>query len=73
MNIGQNNYNDGNNALQEQYTPANAPGQTEGTPRILKKRIGSTTYRVCIHFGQTSTESMNDKIARKIRNEASGQ
>ena len=47
-----------------------ALGQTEEPPHVLKKRIGSTTYRVCVHFGQTSRESMNDKITRMIRNEA---
>jgi hypothetical protein len=34
------------------------------------KRIGSTNYRVNVHFSKTSSETMNDKIIRLIRNEA---
>jgi hypothetical protein len=34
------------------------------------KRIGSTNYKVNIHFSKTSHETMNDKILRLIRNEA---
>ena len=33
------------------------------------KTIGKTTYRVKIHFSQTSKETMNDKILRMLRNE----
>jgi hypothetical protein len=33
-------------------------------------RIDRTTYRVTIHFSKTSTETMGDKIARLIENEA---
>ena len=34
------------------------------------KRIGSTNYRVSVHFSDTSRETMNDKIIRLIRNES---
>lgn len=34
-------------------------------PRIIRK-IGRTTYEVSIHFSETSTESMSDKIKRLI-------
>ena len=37
---------------------------------VLRKRIGSTDYRIAVHFSQTSRETMNDKILRLIRNEA---
>ena len=33
------------------------------------KRIGSTTYRVIVHFSGTSKETVTDKIIRLIRNE----
>ena len=48
---------DGNNALQV---------------RTITRRIGNTNYRVNVHFSKTSRETMNDKIMRLIKNEASG-
>ena len=33
------------------------------------KRIGYTTYRVGIHFSDTSTETAKDKITRLVRME----
>ncbi|NBI17928.1 hypothetical protein D1841_10190 [Neglecta sp. X4] len=35
----------------------------------LYRRIGSTTYKVRIHFSDTATETMNDKILRLIQRE----
>jgi len=37
--------------------------------KIFTKRIGSTNYRVNVHFSKTGTETMNDKIIRLIKNE----
>lgn len=34
------------------------------------KRIGSTNYRVSVHFSKTSRETINDKILRLVKNEA---
>ena len=34
-------------------------------PQILLKRIGSTTYKVTIHFSETSKDTMAD-IVRQI-------
>jgi len=31
--------------------------------------IGKTTYKVRVHFSQTSTETMSDKIKRMVKNE----
>ena len=45
--------------------PARAP---EDAPALVKK-IGRITYKVCIHFSTTSTETMSDKIKRMLRNE----
>ena len=41
-------------------TPARAP---EDAPALVKK-IGKTTYKVRVHFSDTSTETMSDKIKR---------
>lgn len=37
---------------------------------VFTKRIGSTNYRVSVHFSTTSRETMNDKILRLMKNEA---
>ena len=37
---------------------------------VFTKRIGSTNYRVSVHFSKTSRETMNDKILRLMKNEA---
>jgi len=36
---------------------------------ILRKRIGSTTYVVSVHFSKTSKETIEDKILRLIERE----
>jgi phage tail sheath gpL-like len=47
------------------------PEQAEPTePPVLRIRIGGTTYKVAIYFSKTSNETMGDKIARLIKNEA---
>ena len=45
--------------------PARTP---EDAPALVKK-IGKTTYKVRVHFSDTSTETMSDKIKRMLRNE----
>lgn len=44
--------------------------QPQSGPRAFTKRIGSTTYRVSVHFSKTSRETVKDKILRLIKNEA---
>ena len=44
-------------------TPARAP---EDAPALVKK-IGKTTYKVRVHFSQTSIETMSDKIKHEIQ------
>jgi len=39
-------------------------------PMCLTKRIGQTTYKVNVHFSETSKETMSDKIIRLIKREA---
>lgn len=43
--------------------------KAQSRPVTILKRIGSTTYEVSVHFSQTSKETVNDKIARLIKNE----
>ena len=45
--------------------PTRAP---EDAPALVKK-IGKTTYKVHVHFSDTSTETMSDKIKRMLKNE----
>ncbi len=35
----------------------------------LEKKIGKITYKVRVHFSDTSTETMSDKIKRMLKNE----
>ena len=46
-------------------TASRAP---EDAPALVKK-IGKTTYKVRVHFSDTSTETMSDKIKRMLKNE----
>ena len=41
----------------------------ESEPQYLLKRIGSTTYKVSIHFSQTSKETMADIVRRVLERE----
>ena len=45
--------------------PTSAP---EDIPALVKK-IGKTTSKVHVHFSNTSTETMSDKIKRMLKNE----
>ena len=38
-------------------------------PPMFTKRIGSTVYRVSIHFNNTSTETVEDKTLRLMKSE----
>ena len=46
-----------------------APAPDATRPPDLVKTIGKTTYRVRVHFSETSRETMSDKIKRMLRNE----
>lgn len=56
------------------YTNPSYPIPSETKPpsesSVFTKRIGSTNYRVSVHFSKTSRETMNDKILRLMKNEA---
>jgi len=38
-------------------------------PAKYEKRIGSTVYRVTVHFSQEGTESLEDKLMRLMESE----
>ena len=40
----------------------------EDIPALIKT-IGKTTYKVRVHFSDTSNETMSDKIKRMLKNE----
>lgn len=40
----------------------------ENTP-VMVKKIGKATYKVHVHFSNTSTETMSDKLKRMLKNE----
>ena len=46
------------------------PKPKENTAMRLTKRIGTTTYKVNVHFSETSKETIGDKIIRLIQSEA---
>lgn len=50
-----------------------AAAERTDKPLCLTKRIGSTTYKVSVHFSQTSKETMGDKIIRLIEKDAEEQ
>ena len=50
--------------------PVTEGGTAPPAPDLVKK-IGKTTYRVRVHFSETSKETMSDKIKRMLRNEVS--
>ncbi len=50
--------------------PVTEGGSAPPAPDLVKK-IGKTTYRVKVHFSETSKETMSDKIKRMLRNEIS--
>ena len=45
------------------------PCSKPDTPPSMVKKIGKTTYLVWAHFSETSTETMEDKINRMLREE----
>jgi len=61
------------------YTTATLPDKGESAattsgkrsePVKLLERIGSTTFKVTVHFSDSKTETMEDKILRLIEREA---
>ena len=50
---------------------ATTQGSAHDEPLKLRKRIGSTTFVVAVHFSQTDRETMQDKVRRLIEQEVS--
>lgn len=46
-----------------------AKAQTSAQPPLFQKRIGSTAYRVTVHFSQTSKETVEDRVIRLMESE----
>lgn len=44
-------------------------GAPPNKPVYILKRLGSTTYKVSVHFNPDAKETAGDKIARLIRND----
>ena len=45
-------------------------GGKTATAGVFTRRIGSTVYRVGVHYSRTSKETMRDKIMRLVKSEA---
>ena len=59
-------------AMRKKNTTANAINQatkTDTDGSMMTRKIGSTTYRVKIHYDDTGPGSMEDALLRMIRNE----
>jgi hypothetical protein len=54
-------------------TRTQTPQTSDKKPLRLTRRIGSTTYKVNVHFSRTSKETVGDKIFRLIEREAANQ
>ena len=46
--------------------------QTKDTCKenIITRRIGSTTYKLKVHFSEDASETMEEKILRMVKNES---
>ena len=53
----------------EKISAAQKPETVRAEPRILRKRIGSTTLEVSIRFSEKSTETLEDKALRLMEQE----
>ncbi len=53
----------------ENMTPNATQTRVREQAPALVNKIGKTTYVVHIHFSNTSTETMSDKIKRMLRTE----
>ena len=55
---------------QERKVTISTIQKTSENTAIMYWRIGSTTYKVTVHFDEAERETMTDKIVRLIGNEA---
>lgn len=60
-----------NERNERQGAPQERPSPTPTqAPQHFKRRIGTTVFRVAVHFNPESKETAESKIARLIRSEA---
>lgn len=55
----------------ENTTPIATPAIQPNDATAMVRKIGKTTYKVRVHFSDTSRETMSDKIKRMLKNEVS--
>ena len=55
----------------ENTTPIATPAIQPNDATAMVRKIGKTTYKVRVHFSDTSRETMRDKIKRMLKNEVS--
>ena len=55
---------------QERKVAISTIQKTSENTAVMYQRIGSTTYKVTVHFDDAERETMTDKIVRLIGNEA---
>lgn len=53
----------------ENTTPIAAPVIQPNDALAMVRKIGNTTYKVRVHFSDTSRETMSDKIKRMLKSE----
>ena len=51
-------------------SPQKKMGKPPQEPQHFKRRIGTTTFRVAVHFNPEAKESAEDKISRLVRLES---
>ena len=49
---------------------ATATAEQRRESRTITRRIGSTDFEIAVFFSDTNRETLNDKIARLIKSEA---
>jgi hypothetical protein len=55
---------------QERKVTISTIQKTSENTAVMYRRIGSTTYKVTVHFDEAERETMTDKIVRLIGNDA---
>ena len=55
---------------QERKVTISTIQKTSENTVVMYRRIGSTTYKLRVHFSDTAQETMNDKILHLIQHEA---
>ena len=55
---------------QERKVTISTIQKTSENTAVMYRRVGSTTYKVTVHFNEAEQETMTDKIVRLIGNEA---